>query len=522
MTSMDPYRTLVDASQKRSVIIEAPITHVTLLEDRAVVTRTFRVSLEAGETELVVEGVSPIAIDKTLICASKPRVTVADARVDRAPVTDARDVPTDVRELDLAVRAAEDKARDARAHERAKHDEAARLREVLELHVNELAEDASAGVGAQSGAATLLELALAVRKSVSVAALLGHEASHLERELEARERLRDEASRPTVTETARIRVTVTTEDALVFESTVRYVVPNACWRPSYRAALDEGTLRVEAQATVWQNTGEPWTNAMLSFSTERPSLGSAEPTLTADVLRARPKRPLVIETREQSIDELEGSSGLSSEVPGIDDGGTAQLLKTPKGVDVPSSGRPIRLDLFAFAPTVELDHIATPELVAAVILRARASNEAAHVLLAGPVELVRAGEIIGRGKLPFVGVGERFSLGFGPHPGIFIAREIVQQPDKTSLLGGWTTRVFDVRLRITNLGGESVTFAVEERVAISEVEKVKVAAMIEDTTDNKAPDANGFVRWSVVLPPHARRVLQLRISERRHADAGGE
>ena len=519
---MDPYREQAPPPKRRSVVVTAPITHVTLLEDRAVVTRKLRASLEAGETELIVEGVSPIAIDKTMICAPSSGITVADVRIDRTTVVDARDVPRDVRELDLAARAAHDKARDARIDASAKEDEAARLREVFELHAGELSEDASAGVGATSAKATLLELALAVRMASSVATMLQHESAHLDREAEARDRLREDASRPTVVETARLLLTVTTETATTFESTVRYVVPNACWRPSYRASLAKEAIRVEANATVWQNTGEDWENVLLSFSTERPSLGSAEPSLSADVLRVRHKRPLVVETREQSVDELEGAAGVSSEVPGIDDGGAPQLLQTSRGVDVRSSGRPIRMELFAFSPAVELDHLATPEVAQAVMLRARTVNDASHVLLAGPVELVREGEIVGRGKLPFVGVGERFSLGFGPLASVFVSRDIVHQPDKTSLLGGWTTRVYDVRVRLANLGAEPVKCAVEERVAISEIEKVRVAAVLEDTTDNKAPDANGFVRWTVTLPPYARRILTLRICEKRHSDVGGE
>lgn len=519
---MDPYRENAATTKKRTVVLAAPVTHVTLLEDRAVVTRSFTVALDAGETELVVEGVSPIAVDKTLIAVGREGVVVADARVDRSVVVDARDVPAKVRELDVAVRAAQDKARDARAHERAKHDEAARLREVYELHATELAEDASAGISSTSPKATLLELAVAIRKCTSVAAMLGHEASHLEREAETQQRLRDEADEPTVAETARLVVTVVTAAAAAFESTVRYVVPNACWRPSYRASLEGGSLFVEAMATVWQNTGEDWQGAALTFSTERPSLGAAEPTLVADLLRVRAKRPLVVETREQAVDELEGAVSVSAEVPGIDDGGAPQLLRAPGPVDVASSGRPVRLALFSFRSKVEVDHLARPELVPSVMLRARAANDSPHVLLAGPVELVREGAIVGRAKLPFVGASERFTLGFGPHPAVFIARDVVQQPDKTSLLGGWTTRVFDVRSKLANLGAEPVAFVVEERVAISEVEKVRVASIVEDTTEGKAPDANGFVRWSVVLPPYARRVLTLRISERRHADAGGE
>ena len=55
-----------------------------------------------------------------------------------------------------------------------------------------------------------------------------------------------------------------------------YQVPNAGWRPQYRAALDSGTSRVELerQAAIMQRTGEDWRRAARKSSIPRPGSSS--------------------------------------------------------------------------------------------------------------------------------------------------------------------------------------------------------------------------------------------------------
>ena len=52
--------------------IEAPVTEVTLMEDRAHAVRQARVELPAGSSRLRVTGVTPILADRTLCGAIRP------------------------------------------------------------------------------------------------------------------------------------------------------------------------------------------------------------------------------------------------------------------------------------------------------------------------------------------------------------------------------------------------------------------------------------------------------------------
>ena len=49
-------------------------------------------------------------------------------------------------------------------------------------------------------------------------------------------------------------------------------------------------MTVEAEAVVWQRTGEDWKDVRLAFSTARPTLGTTPPRLAEDVLFTRAKQ----------------------------------------------------------------------------------------------------------------------------------------------------------------------------------------------------------------------------------------
>ncbi|MCA9687369.1 MAG: DUF4140 domain-containing protein, partial [Myxococcales bacterium] len=50
----------------RQIAAELPVVEVTLLEDRALVVRRGVVELAVGRTQLRVDGVAPVLVDKTL------------------------------------------------------------------------------------------------------------------------------------------------------------------------------------------------------------------------------------------------------------------------------------------------------------------------------------------------------------------------------------------------------------------------------------------------------------------------
>ena len=518
--------------------MNAPITSVTVLEDRAAVTRRGSVAVAAGQHRVVVERVAPVLVDKTLTAVAAG-ARVLDVRCERylAPWRDPGAVSDDGPAALHAERIRLETARDAAlATLAAARAELAALAEITAAALRDLAIAAARATATPTATAQLAALdaddaaARARRTSAELVvqdlqAALGRLADRIARaEAESGE------------QAARLVIDLVAEAPADVAITIGYVVPGAAWRPYHRAVLvraaDPGkpvSVAWETTACVWQATGEDWTATELVFSLERPSLGVAPPELADDELSAR-RRPdtVTVEAREQDHQTtgLGGAAQGPGQVPGIDDGGLGITLAAQRATIV-ADGAPHRVPVGGFTSAAQLELVAIPLRSPWVHLRARIVNTSttSAPLLAGPVDLVMASGYVGRTEVGFVAAGEKCYLGFGPQADVRAHRSETRERDEAGLLGGWNVQTVRVAVRLSNLGTAPREVVVTERIPISEVEQVNVQASSPDAyllgTDDqpggeaitqvtaRAIDDRGLVSWSVELPPLGRRAVTL-------------
>lgn len=500
-----------------------PVRAVTLHEDRAHVRREGVATLPAGRVTLVVARVAPVIVDKTL-----------QVQVDGAELVDVsvrrRRVPRGqgdalVRDLRREIRTAWSALQLLTAQLELVRGERTHLQRVAGLALQELSEDGSWGrMDAQAWAARLAAVETAE-------ANCGVTLVELKRDLEeARERLQDlrrrerAAQHPGADEVADLHIALAVAQPGETRVQVGYLVPCALWRPWHTATLEGGTVAIATDGCVWQNTGEDWEEVALSFSTERPSLGVSPPLLDTDLLRVREVGKQVrVGRREQRVEEagMGGGRAEADEVPGIDDGGDPLLLRAATAASVPSHGRPVRVPICQMQAEADLALVLAAELQPAVILRSVQVHSGDHPLLAGPVDLVRAGGRAGRTRLDFIAPGERFELGWGPEFSLRVTRSQTEGKPKQRTLSSWTSTVHTATVRLSNIGPDTRTIQVRERVPVSEHEKVKVEVDRDATSDKAAPDKDGFVQWQVVLPGHGTAERVLSYALRKHDDVSG-
>ncbi len=493
--------------------VEAPVVAVTLHEDRAHVTRSGRVSLPAGRSTLRVEGLAPVLADKTLTAKLAGGVVLL-ANVERRVVVDDADRSERERALEAEC---ERQGREVKIHDGVIARLVARQRslETMEaLELDELVQDVAWDRLDPEEVDQALERLDAAGRALIVELAEAHRVRRQHEKTTADlEAQRAALATPSSTRRASATIRVDAEAAGEATLTIEYVVPAACWRPHHRAVMTpRGAIAWSMDASVWQNTGEDWDDVALAFSTERPSLGSAPPPLSSDVVRAIKKGPEIVETREQSVE----TAGLGrratkelDDVPGIDDGGDPMRIRAAARATVPSDGRPHRVPVDAFESEADASLVLMGELVPAVILKTRLANAGAYPLLPGPVDLVQDSGLVGRTSIAYVARDEAFELGWGPDPELRVAREVRTLEDEKRVLSRWTKTPYVVEVHVSNIGTAPKRVEVTERVIVSEVEKVKVSVLPAKTTDRAAPDADGFVRWTLDLPGASRRKVRL-------------
>ncbi|MCT4353737.1 DUF4139 domain-containing protein [Streptomyces sp. Je 1-79] len=500
--------------------IALPVTAVTCLEDRAHVERTAVLDLAAGVQRLRLGPVSALAVDRTLhaeLTADHP-ATVLDVRIVRA-WTPRGPLPTDddstlshrahaLQEEQLALERRRDRLR-------ARLDLLGRVAADL---LRDIGEGAGSGESERPRWARELDRLDGQRDEQSEELrLVEAELSALGGELGETLRAMDLAEEEPAELLGHVELTVEASAAGPARLRLSHLTPCALWRPAYRAVLDGDSLTLETDAMVWQRTGEDWSGVRLTLSTARSALATAPPRLGEDRLTltdrsAAERRTVDVELREEEIGDL-GPAAPVLGLPGVDDGGEAQVLRSPAPVSVRGDGRAHRVPLSAFTTAARSEYACSPELSPLVTQVVRGDNRSGHVLLAGPVDLVRGSGFSGRGTLDFTAVGAPFELAFGSRDDYRVVRETEESRDSA----GFSQRTVvtrTVRLHLSRFSapgerGERVV-ALRERIPVSEVSAVEVRLQKEGCSP--APDvvdAEGIARWDVPLPPGGRSTVTL-------------
>ncbi|MBL8945837.1 MAG: mucoidy inhibitor MuiA family protein [Myxococcales bacterium] len=485
--------------------IALPISRVVVMEDRAQVERVGSFELD-GRMRVELGPIAVVAVDRSL-----------EVEVDGATLLDARlvrrrrerpagglfvDASALRREVQAAQRALAERA-DAWARARILVDALAHARADV---VRGIAEGAGAGrADPATWTQQLDELDTRQRAAVEAARLAAAEHARADRHLaEARAALA--GSEPPEPELECLLV-LTLEGQGTAQVRARHQVPCAAWRPAYRARLADATVAMQADAVIWQRTGEDWTDVALSLSTARPTLGTTPPTLVEDRLSTRAKQAIEKQVTEVAVREVAIASNTegagAEELPGVDDGGETRLLEVPGKVAIPSDGMPHRVRLFEFTAPATSTCVCAPELAPEACVVAEFANLAGRPLLAGPVDLARVAGSVGRSSLSFTAPGETVELSFGSEDGVSVLRDVEVERDTSRLTGKLTQRT-TVTLHVSNASAVARTLQIDERVLVSEVKEVEVEAKERECSPRpKAVDRDGIARIELELAPNA-------------------
>ncbi len=493
--------------------LTAPVTQVTLLEDRAQVRRVGSITLTAGQHVVVVKDVAPVLQDLSLRAHANNGVKVSDVRVKRAMRVAPHEKPETIRSLELEIEALTERWRRLGEDRDLVDQRRARLEQVLERGFTELPEDVSWGQPQTQWKDTLESLFEKLRALRIRSGELGMQLRDLAEERQRLVAQRQAFDRPDARFVTWLEADVIVTGPGNVEVTFEYTVPNALWRPVHSAQLADGKFHFESRASVWQNTGEDWNSVRLVFSTARASLGIEAPMLADDLLTAQKKNEkLIVQAREVVIQKAKvGSAAAPSqapktvELPGVDDGGEIRTLEAKGPCTVPSDGRPNTVPLFSFSATPQRRLVAYPELELRVFLTSVQKNEGKYPILAGPVELLLQNGFVGWTRVLFVAPGEEFRLSFGPDASLRLARtEKDRTVDATST--DWKTMSKTVWLYLSSLGDEPRSVDIIERMPVSEIEQVKVA-LSKKTSPKPKVDENGLATWTVELAPRSQAQL---------------
>jgi uncharacterized protein (TIGR02231 family) len=363
--------------------------------------------------------------------------------------------------------------------------------------------------------------------------LSGARLERTERERELREALQVARARlATVRPGSGIRSRVATveveaKQAGRLELQLAYVAPGASWRPSYRASLDAATgdVNLVSEGVVRQSTGEDWSGVELRLSTAAPAQGVEPPLLSSQVLRpmevpvaaaAFPRAKMEHEegARYQNVLDLapEPAEEAVSVEATLSRSAYNVAFEVPGRSEVPADGRDHRVVLRNETLAGNIVYRAVPRLAARAYLTSVTTSPADYPLLAGPVRVFAGGAYLGSYRLEEKGPGLELSLPFGVDNRIEVLR--LPQP-KSSGRSGLTGKQREVELeyrtRLHNLQDRAVKLVYEDRVPVSEDERIEVELDGKRTTPGYRDSERrpGVKLWTIDLAAGEQREIVL-------------
>lgn len=527
--------------------VPSRITRVTVYSDRALVTREAAVTLSAEPTVFRFRKL-PGWVDEGSVRASTSAGKIVDVAVERrflARSTDEgfRKVEQKHKELLQKLQALDDELAILDAQQR--HVESIKMFSVEKLKDDAITRDIkvdSYGQVVDFVSDTLRKTAAARREARAARELLVPDVEASAKNLE-------ELSRLTKLEETTVLVTVQGSAAANANLTLTYATPGATWEPMHEVratAADPDSVELTSFAVVTQTTGEDWSHAELSFSTQSSSDSERIPELemlalgkTQEVSRsvtrqitsfssaqkkfeeqnrqwnrmnqASSQRASELERFEQSyssnLELLERVQSKTVEIfQGLQTRGTTAHFTAKDPAIVRSDGRSIRLRIGSSRIKAQRRIIAAPEesLNAAVTLEM--ANKTSQPLLPGSVARYQDGAFLGMTDVDFVAKDEDFSLFLSVADQVKLTRELDKH--QSSLVRNARNRMqLSFVSTAKNLSDRPVTIVIAERIPVSENTDIRVSNV--KIAPNEKPDVKGIVRFTVTLAPREEREFRV-------------
>jgi hypothetical protein len=147
---------------------------------------------------------------------------------------------------------------------------------------------------------------------------------------------------------------------------------------------------------------------------------------------------------------------------------------TAAPVDVAADGRWHTVPVSEVPVSTEFEYVCVPAVDPAVFGTVLVTNDSAHALLAGPVDVMVDGDFVLTAPLPTLAPGQRQAVGVGVAESVKVARRAHMRESTAGLRGGTTVLDHTVEIDVANRLPYPVVVQVRERVPVSADKDVRI------------------------------------------------
>ena len=545
--------------------IPGAISGVTVYRGQALVTRTLDLEVPAGSSEIVVTGLPHQIVSESLYAQASGDAMVLSVRYREQAVQE--DTREEVKQLDAQIEAKNRQIKHTQKNLEHGGNLRGRYEPFWNLSTTTANHDFDRALLQEEPIEKLTGYLEGKMTQLHENALnLEDQLEDLQKELNLLQRKREElaAGRSRTEREAVLNIHKSDDKKTAIQ--LSYLVNDANWLPQYNLRADAGQTKVQVEynAIIHQASGENWDGVTLRLSTAEPSMAAFAPALDPMKVLLGAGVSRGVQSGEEAKDSMQiaqqmvnapsssyldlsgqfGSIQQNRRVAAgkgkiaqqelnqlatlnqaielqVDNKALGLIQKQAKefarkeGVSVsyqlagklslPSRSDQQLVTIARIDAGAAFCFVATPLLTDYVYLQAEMVNDSDTILLPGPASLYRGSDFVGKGEMPLVTMGEKFTAGFGVDSQIQVTREFKDK--KIETLWGNRVDTYHYRIALQNYKKTPVPLRLLERLPYTEDESLAItdwqsSAPLSENTEYVANlKDKGILRWDLTLAP---------------------
>lgn len=308
--------------------------------------------------------------------------------------------------------------------------------------------------------------------------------------------------------------------------TISYVVPNAGWTPSYdvRVAKVNSPVNLSYKAHVYQNSGVSWDKVKLTLSTGNPNEGAQAPTLNPWYLSFnRPVAPKaygsnainsnyqrdVVEVSAYKVplvDKDNASGGINNYVQ-VDNSGINTQFDIDLKYTIPSDGQTHNVAIKQHQLPATYRYYAVPKLDRDAFLQAQVTDWEGLNLLPGTTNIFYEDTYVGQGYIDMRGVKDTMNISLGRDKKVIIRREREKDLRSVRTIGSNIRESFVYTMSIRNTRNEAINITILDQLPISNDNTIEIEDKKYDGAE--MDETTGALKWKLSVDPNTTKKVQV-------------
>lgn len=286
---------------------------------------------------------------------------------------------------------------------------------------------------------------------------------------------------------------------------------NVSWSPFYdlRAKDINAPLEVQLKANVSQTTGEEWNGVKLYLNSGNPALSGVKPQLSPWYLNFY--QPMMIRDSRSAapvpLSKIEGqvASGAADKMEmnyvevAQRQGATSVDYELKSSYSIPGDGEAIQVEIQKVNLEANYQYMCVPKIDPDAFLIATTANWEDAGLMPGPANIYLDGAFAGSTYVDPSSVEDSMQFSLGRDKRITVKREKLKEKTSTRFIGSNRERSMAYKITVKNSKKDPIRIRIEDQFPVSQNNQIEVK--LNDTSGAEFNQTDGKLTWNLNVAP---------------------